>query len=102
MDKKHLSFIPIPALIVIVLALYLAVKPSVFFEPTWLLPITNTVFVTLVCFIVAYIAMRNYKATGQIQILLGLWTFLFWNCGSPCRLGKKCSDGWGKLECNHL
>jgi PAS domain S-box-containing protein len=69
-DKESLSFIPIPALIIIVLALYLIVKPSVFFEPTWLLPITNTVFVTLVCFIVAYIAMRNYKATGRIQILL--------------------------------
>jgi len=26
--------------------------------------------VTLVCFLVAYIAMRNYKATGRIQILL--------------------------------
>ena len=78
MDKKHLSFLPIPALIIVVLVLYLAVKPSAFFEPAWLLPITNTVFVTLVCFIVAYIALRNYKATGQIQILLlgcGLLSF---------------------------
>jgi PAS domain S-box-containing protein len=78
MDKKRLSFIPIPALIIIVLALYLTIKPTVFFEPTWLLPITNTVFVTLVCFIVAYIAMRNYKATGRIQILfLGCGLFSF-------------------------
>ena len=78
MDKRHLSFIPIPALIVIIVALYLIIKPSVFFEPTWLLPITNTVFVTVVFFIVAYIAMRNFKATGRIQILLlgcGVLTF---------------------------
>jgi hypothetical protein len=65
-----LSFIPIPALIAAIVVLYSIIKPSLFFEPAWLLPITNTVFVTLVFFIVAYIAMRNYKATGRIQILL--------------------------------
>ena len=65
-----LSFLPIPALIAIIAALYSIVKPSLFFEPAWLLPITNTVFVTVVFFIVAYIAMRNYRATGRIQILL--------------------------------
>jgi hypothetical protein len=70
MAKRHLSFMPIPALIVIIAALYLIVKPSVFYEPSWLLPLTNTVFVTVVFFIVAYIAMRNYKAAGRIQILL--------------------------------
>ena len=68
--NRHLSFIPIPALIAILAVLYLTIKPSLFFEPAWLLPVTNTVFVTLVCFIVAYIAMRNYKATGRIQVLL--------------------------------
>jgi PAS domain S-box-containing protein len=66
----YLSFIPIPTLIVIVVALSLIDKPSLFYEPSWLLPITNTVFVTVVFLIVAYIAMRNYKATGRIQILL--------------------------------
>jgi PAS domain S-box-containing protein len=70
MNKRHLSFIPIPALIIIMAVLYLVVKPSLFFEPAWLLPITNTLFVTVVMFIVAYIAMRNYKATGRVQILL--------------------------------
>ncbi len=68
--SKYLSFLPIPALVVIITAFYLIIKPSLFFEPAWLLPITNTVFVTVVFFIVAYIAMRNYKATGRIQILL--------------------------------
>ncbi len=54
----------------IITAFYLLIKPTLFFEPPWLLPIMNTLFVTVVCFIVAYIAMRNYKATGRIQILL--------------------------------
>ena len=67
---KYFSFIPVPALVVIILTLYLILKPSLFYEPSWLRPITNTVFVTLVFFIVACIAKRNYKATGRIQILL--------------------------------
>ena len=67
---RHLSFIPVPVLVVIILALYVIVKPSLFYEPSWLLPVTNTIFVTGVFFIVAYIALRNYKATGRIQILL--------------------------------
>ncbi len=77
-DKRYFSFIPIPALVVIILALYLVIKPSLFYEPSWLLPITNTVFVTVVFFVVTYIAMRNYKATGRIQILLlGCGVFAF-------------------------
>jgi PAS domain S-box-containing protein len=69
-DTRYLSFMPIPALVLIILALYFIIKPSLFYEPSWLLPITNTVFVTVVFLIVAYIATRNYKATGRIQILL--------------------------------
>ena len=69
-DKTYLAFIPIPALVVVILVLHLIINPSRFYEPPWLLPITNAVFVTLVFLIVAYIAMRNYKATGRIQILL--------------------------------
>jgi PAS domain S-box-containing protein len=73
-----LSFLPIPGLIAFIAVLFSIVKPSLFYEPAWLLPITNTVFVTGVGFIVAYIAMKNYRATGRIQILLlgcGLWAF---------------------------
>jgi PAS domain S-box-containing protein len=76
--RMRLSFMPIPALTVVIAVLYVTVPPSVFYEPAWLLPITNTLFVTVVCFIVAYIALRNYKATGRVQILLlgcGVLTF---------------------------
>jgi PAS domain S-box-containing protein len=69
-DKRYLAFIPIPTLVVVISVLYLIVKPSLFYEPPWLLPLTNAVFVTVVFLIVAYIAMKNYKATGRIQILL--------------------------------
>jgi PAS domain S-box-containing protein len=70
MVKRHLGFIPVPALILIVAVLHVIIKPSLFFEPTWLLPITNTLFVTVVCFVIAYIAIRSYKTSGRIQILL--------------------------------
>ncbi len=76
--KRHLGFIPIPALILIVAVLHFVVKPSLFFEPTWLLPLTNTLFVTAICFIIAYIAIRNYRTSGRIQILLlGCGVFAF-------------------------
>jgi hypothetical protein len=64
------SFTPIPALISLMVVLYFTVKPTLFYEPVWLLPVTNTLFVTVVCLLVAYIALRNYRATGRIQILL--------------------------------
>jgi PAS domain S-box-containing protein len=64
------SFTPIPALIVLIAILYYTVSSSAFYEPGWLLPITNTVFVGLVCFAVAFVAARNYKANGRIQVLL--------------------------------
>jgi PAS domain S-box-containing protein len=76
--SRRLSSLPIPALIAGMAAIYFFVKPTVFFEPAWLLPITNTLFVTVVCLTVAYVAMRNYRATGRIQILLlgcGLLSF---------------------------
>jgi PAS domain S-box-containing protein len=74
----RLAWLPIPALIVSMAAIYFAVTPNVSFEPAWLLPITNMLFVTAVCFVVAYVAMRNYSVTGRVQILLlgcGLLSF---------------------------
>ncbi|MGA2991266.1 MAG: PAS domain S-box protein, partial [Candidatus Korobacteraceae bacterium] len=76
--SRRLSFLPIPVLMVSMAVIHFAVKPAIFFEPAWLLPITNAVFVTGVCFVVAYVAMKNYLATARIQILLlgcGLLSF---------------------------
>ncbi len=65
-----IGFLPIPALTVIILGLHFAVKRDLFYDPGWLISITNTLFVAVVCFAVAFIAMRNYRTTGRIQILL--------------------------------
>lgn len=70
MSLRLIGFIPIPALIIIIVILNFTVGPSVFYDPGWLILITNTLFVSVVCFIVAYISMQNYRATGRIQILL--------------------------------
>ena len=67
---RRLAFFPIPIFVVSMAVIYFTVAPTLFFEPAWLLPITNTLFVTVMSFLVAYVAMRNYRATGQIQILL--------------------------------
>ncbi len=75
---RWLSFLPIPALVLLIAGLESFVPPSLYYEPPWLLPLTNTLFVTVVCFIVALIALRNYWATGQVQVLLlgcGVLTF---------------------------
>ncbi len=78
MNKRYLSFLPIPALILSITVLHLAVNPSVFYDPAWLIPITNTLFVAVICFAVACIAMRNYRTTGRIQILmLGCGVLIF-------------------------
>jgi PAS domain S-box-containing protein len=66
----RLSFIPFIILVALILIFRLTFDPTFFYEPAWLLPITNTIFVTLVLFIVAYIAIRNYRTTGRVQILL--------------------------------
>ena len=78
MNERYLGFLPIPTLILTILALHLISNPSVYYDPGWLIMITNTLFVSVICFVVAYIAMRNYRASGRIQILLmgcGVLTF---------------------------
>jgi hypothetical protein len=66
----RLSFLPIPALAVLIAAIHFTIDPSLFFEPAWLLPVANTLFVTVVGMVTAWIVLRDYLATGRIQILL--------------------------------
>jgi len=70
MDKRLLGFLPIPLLAGIIAMLYFVVDPSAYYDPGWLIPVTNTLFVGLICFGVAFISMRNFRATGRMQILL--------------------------------
>jgi hypothetical protein len=62
--------LPIPALLVVIVALRLTVLPTVFYDPPWLILIGNTLFIGAVSFVVAAIAWRNFCATGRIQVLL--------------------------------
>jgi hypothetical protein len=64
------SFLLIPALIVLMAMVYLTVEPYVFYDPAWLILIGNTLFVTVVSLVVSYFALKNYSATGRIQILM--------------------------------
>lgn len=41
MNKRYLSFLPIPALIIIIAVSNFPQKPSLFYYPVWLMPITN-------------------------------------------------------------
>ncbi len=66
----RLSFLSIPALLGLIVVLQHVIAPSMFYDPPWLLPITNTLFVTLVDLIVAFLALRTYRATGQVHALL--------------------------------
>jgi PAS domain S-box-containing protein len=78
--RKHLglSFSPIPTLIILIIVLRYTISSSRVFEPHWLLPVTNTIFIGLVCFAVAIVAARNYKANGRIQVfLLGCGVLVF-------------------------
>ncbi len=91
---KRLGFVPIPALVLIIALLYYAVRPSVFYDPAWLIPITNTLFITVVCFAVAWIALRNYRATGRIQILLlGCGVLIFGIGGAIAGFVRGLPDG---------
>jgi hypothetical protein len=40
------------------------------YEPPLLLPVLNTIFLSLVCFVVAYISGRAYLANGSLRLLL--------------------------------
>ena len=46
MNKRYLRFLPIPTLIIIIAALFFIVRPSICYDPLWLIPIANTLFVT--------------------------------------------------------
>jgi PAS domain S-box-containing protein len=68
--SEILRFLPLPLLFIFMILSYTLEKPTTLYEPPWLLLAANTVFISLISFAVAFIALRNYKITGQVQILL--------------------------------
>ncbi len=56
------SFIPVPVFSILLAFLYLFPRKHFSFEPLWLLPILNIVFV-------AFIVAKGYLATGSFSLL---------------------------------
>jgi PAS domain S-box-containing protein len=72
------SFLVLVALGAAIATLASAVRPSLFWDPPWLILLGNTVFVTGVGVAVAYLALRTFSFNGRIQLLLlggGVLTF---------------------------
>ncbi len=68
--RPWLTVLPIPFLAVLVVVLDISFDPSLFYDPPWMILIGNTLFVTVAFLVVSFVSLRNYRATGRIQILL--------------------------------
>ncbi len=81
MNRKRslwLTALPIPFLMVLIVIIHFTVDASVSFDPEWLILTGNTVFITVLCVVVAVIAVRNYLATGRVlMMLLGCGVLVF-------------------------
>jgi len=74
----YLALLPVPLCLALMVLLHLA-SPThaitrMVFEPPFLLPVLNTVFIFLVGWIISYLAMRSYLSRGSP-------TILFLGCG---------------------
>ena len=83
---RYLAAIPIPVFIVLIAVLTPFDNKAVLVSPL-LLPILNTIFISAIYFVVAYICAKSYLARGSVGIfLLGCGMLVF---GSAALLG-----GW--------
>lgn len=90
----RLAWLPIPVLLLLVVAIQATVDPSLYYDPPWLILIGNLLFITGVCTLVASIAHRNYRATGQTQILLlGCAVFVIGIGGALAAAVRSLPDG---------
>jgi two-component system CheB/CheR fusion protein len=69
-SARRWAWWPVVALPALMALLDATVEPTVFYDPPWLILLGNTVFIGLVDFLVAGIAWRNYRSSGQPQVLL--------------------------------
>ncbi len=94
MDRPYQGFLPVALIIALIAALRVSVDPSVFYDPGWLIPVTNTLFVTLTSLAVAYVALRHFTATGRSQILLlGCATLVFGLAAACAAFARGLPDG---------
>jgi PAS domain S-box-containing protein len=94
MYRRWLAFIPIPVSLILIASLDAIVPPSLFYDPGWLIAVTNTIFVGVTGLIVAFVALRNYQATGRIQLLLlGCGVLVFGIGGIAAGLARGLPNG---------
>jgi PAS domain S-box-containing protein len=65
---RRCAALTVPASVAIILAIGRFQSPRIF-EPPWLLPLLNTVLLSAVACIVAYVAARAYRLTGSLSLL---------------------------------
>ncbi len=64
------SFALIPLFAMVLVGTFFAFDRTGFYDPLWLVLVGNAVFITGSSLLIAYIARRNYRATGRISLLL--------------------------------
>lgn len=67
--NKYLASIPLPFFILLI-TLFVLLDIEVVFEPPLLLPILNTVFISAISFVIAYISARSYLKGASFSVLL--------------------------------
>ena len=67
--QKSLAILPLPLLIAIIIMLAF-INPALVFEPPFLLPILNVLFLSLIPFTVAYLAWKSYATSGTLTLFL--------------------------------
>ena len=66
---RRLAAIPVPAFIALI-AILVMLDMRVIFEPPLLLPVLNTVLISVIAILVAYLSARSYLKTGSLNLLL--------------------------------
>jgi PAS domain S-box-containing protein len=67
---RAVSFLPVPFFLALLIAVHWAAGRTVSYDPVWLIFPGNLLFIGAVSFLIALVALRNYNATGRVQILL--------------------------------
>ena len=94
-----LGFLPVPILLGLMIVVDSLVGPSVFYDPAWLIGIGNNIFIGAVSFAVSYVALRNYKANGRIQVLLlGCGVLIFGIGGIAASIVRDIPDAGANLN----
>ncbi len=88
------TFLPIPILLGLIPVAHSAFGPSIRYDPEWLILLGNTLGVTVVGLVVSYFALRNYEATGRLQVLLlGCGVLIFGIGGLVAAVVRSLPDG---------